>query len=75
MKKKRSLLSKPSKKGLKKELTGIRGLDKVLEGGIPKGRAILVMGSAGTGKTVMLNEFIYKGISESSLHSKNIQRT
>ncbi|MFW6343755.1 MAG: ATPase domain-containing protein [Sediminispirochaetaceae bacterium] len=42
--------------------TGIEGLDTVLEGGIPKGRVLTVTGTAGSGKTVLLNEFLYRGI-------------
>ncbi|MDZ7698170.1 MAG: ATPase domain-containing protein [Deltaproteobacteria bacterium] len=42
--------------------TGIKGLDEMLGGGIPKGRCTLVTGFAGTGKTVLLNEFLYRGI-------------
>jgi circadian clock protein KaiC len=42
--------------------TGIHGLDAVLLGGIPRGNSILVHGAAGTGKTLMGLEFIYRGI-------------
>ena len=42
--------------------TGIQGLDGVLLGGIPRGNSILVQGAAGTGKTLMGLEFIYRGI-------------
>ncbi|MFA5038644.1 MAG: circadian clock protein KaiC [Candidatus Omnitrophota bacterium] len=49
-------------KTLEKFPTGIAGLDEVLIGGIPKGRSVLVTGETGTGKTVLLNEFIYRGI-------------
>ncbi len=51
-------------KPLEKLETGIRGLDEVLEGGIPKGRALLIVGATGCGKTVFLNEFIYRGITK-----------
>ncbi|MFO7848502.1 MAG: circadian clock protein KaiC [Spirochaetia bacterium] len=44
--------------------TGINGLDTVLEGGIPRGRMLTVSGTAGSGKTVLLNEFLYRGITE-----------
>ncbi|MFX1449861.1 MAG: ATPase domain-containing protein [Promethearchaeota archaeon] len=54
--------SKSPHKGIRKLLTGIRGLDEVLEGGIPYGRSLLISGATGTGKTVFLNEFIYRGI-------------
>jgi len=33
-----------------------------LEGGVPKGRVLLITGSTGTGKTVFANEFLYRGI-------------
>jgi circadian clock protein KaiC len=42
--------------------TGIKGLDSILLGGIPRGNVILVQGLAGSGKTIMGMEFIYRGI-------------
>ena len=33
--------------------TGIKGLDEVLFGGVPRGNIILVTGTAGTGKTTL----------------------
>ena len=42
--------------------TGIEGLDAVFLGGIPKANSILVQGAAGTGKTLLGMEFIYRGI-------------
>ena len=44
--------------------TGIAGLDDILRGGIPKGNVILVEGAAGTGKTLLGMEFIYRGITQ-----------
>ena len=44
--------------------TGIKGLDEILLGGIPRGNLILVQGAAGTGKTTLGLEFIYRGITE-----------
>jgi circadian clock protein KaiC len=41
--------------------TGIKGLDEVLFGGIPRGNVILVTGTAGTGKTTLGVEFVYRG--------------
>lgn len=41
--------------------TGIAGLDKILEGGIPEGHVILVQGEAGTGKTILSMEWLFKG--------------
>jgi circadian clock protein KaiC len=42
--------------------TGIRGLDEITEGGLPRGRAALVCGGAGCGKTLLAVEFIAHGI-------------
>ena len=44
--------------------TGIRGLDAVLLGGIPRANVILVQGVTGSGKTLLGLEFIYRGIVE-----------
>jgi circadian clock protein KaiC len=44
--------------------TGIKGLDDILLGGIPRGNLILVQGRPGTGKTTLGLEFIYRGITE-----------
>jgi circadian clock protein KaiC len=41
--------------------TGIKGLDSVLLGGIPRSNVIVVQGVTGTGKTLMGVEFIYRG--------------
>ena len=41
--------------------TGISRLDDLLAEGIPRGSSVLVAGVAGTGKTVLLLEFIYRG--------------
>jgi len=54
--------SKTKKGAVEKVFTGIRGFDEILMGGVPKGRATLISGGTGTGKTVILNEFIYRGI-------------
>jgi circadian clock protein KaiC len=44
--------------------TGIKGLDSILLGGIPRTNVILVQGVTGSGKTLMGLEFIYRGITE-----------
>src|SRR6185295_16405512 len=44
---------------------GIYGLDGIFLGGILQGNIILVEGAAGTGKTLLGLEFIYRGIVES----------
>ncbi len=49
---------------LLKAPTGIRGLDEVTLGGLPRGRTALVCGGAGSGKTLLALEFIVRGIRE-----------
>ncbi|MFX1483338.1 MAG: ATPase domain-containing protein [Promethearchaeota archaeon] len=44
--------------------TGIPGLDELTEGGFPRGDTILVAGKAGTGKSILATQFIYKGATE-----------
>ncbi|HKJ76795.1 MAG TPA: ATPase domain-containing protein, partial [Gammaproteobacteria bacterium] len=51
-------------KGVRKVPTGIPGLDEALDGGLPAGRVTLIAGPSGAGKTVFLNEFVYRGIVE-----------
>lgn len=41
--------------------TGIKGLDEVTEGGLPRGRPTLVAGRAGCGKTLFGMEFLARG--------------
>jgi circadian clock protein KaiC len=41
--------------------SGITNLDKLIEGGFPKGRSILVAGGAGSGKTIFSLQFLYSG--------------
>ena len=41
--------------------SGISGLDSMLKGGFPKGRAVLVRGTPGLGKTILCAQFLYKG--------------
>lgn len=42
-------------------VTGIRGLDEILRGGIPYGSATLVAGTCGSGKTTLGMEFLMNG--------------
>jgi len=44
--------------------TGVQGLDELLNGGIPEGRVVLVVGGPGSGKTTLASQFLYKGISD-----------
>ena len=48
--------------GIEKCPTGIRGLDDITFGGLPRGRPTLVCGGAGSGKTLLAMEFIIHGI-------------
>src|SRR5881409_1279400 len=41
--------------------TGIRGLDEITAGGLPRGRPTLVCGGAGCGKTLLAAEFLVRG--------------
>lgn len=47
---------------LPKVSTGISGLDQITHGGFPKGRPILICGSAGCGKTLFALQFLVQGI-------------
>jgi circadian clock protein KaiC len=49
---------------LEKVPTGIKGLDEITGGGIPKGRPTLVYGAAGSGKTLMGIEFLVRGATQ-----------
>lgn len=42
--------------------TGIVGLDHLIEGGLPKGRSILITGEPGTGKTIFALQFLVDGL-------------
>ena len=42
-------------------ITGIDGLDRILNGGIPRGNTVLITGSCGTGKTSLSFEFLLHG--------------
>ncbi|MFH0848911.1 MAG: ATPase domain-containing protein [archaeon] len=41
--------------------TGIAGLDELLGGGLPRGRSTLVVGSPGSGKTILAIQFLRNG--------------
>ncbi|MDJ0594219.1 MAG: circadian clock protein KaiC [Pleurocapsa sp. MO_226.B13] len=47
---------------LAKIATGIPGFDVFSEGGLPKGRTTLVVGTAGSGKTIFASQFLAEGI-------------
>jgi circadian clock protein KaiC len=46
---------------MKKVPAGIDGLDKMLNGGLPRGRCILVCGGPGSGKTILSMQFLLHG--------------
>ncbi|HEX5605522.1 MAG TPA: circadian clock protein KaiC [Candidatus Binatia bacterium] len=56
-----SKASEPERPALAKSPTGIRGLDEITFGGIPRGRPTLVCGRAGCGKTLFSVEFLIHG--------------
>src|SRR6201988_3672071 len=46
---------------LAKTPTGIRGLDEITRGGLPRGRPTLVCGGPGSGKTLLALTFLVNG--------------
>jgi circadian clock protein KaiC len=51
-------------KALDKSPTGIKGLDEICGGGLPRGRPTLVCGAAGCGKTLFAMEFLVRGATQ-----------
>ena len=49
---------------IKKVQTGIPGFEEISFGGLPKGRATLVSGSSGSGKTMFAAQFLVEGIKQ-----------
>jgi circadian clock protein KaiC len=49
---------------LEKCPSGIKGLDEITGGGLPRGRPTLVCGDAGSGKTILAMQFLVRGITE-----------
>ncbi|MGD0292900.1 MAG: circadian clock protein KaiC [Terracidiphilus sp.] len=54
-------MPKAARPSLAKVPTGIKGLDEVTGGGLPKGRVTLVCGRAGCGKSLLAMEFLVHG--------------
>jgi circadian clock protein KaiC len=50
--------------GVLKCASGIRGLDEITGGGLPRGRPTLLCGEAGTGKTLLAMEFLVRGAAD-----------
>jgi len=44
--------------------SGIPGLDKIMNGGIPKGQLVLLSGTCGTGKTTICGQYVYQGLTK-----------
>lgn len=42
--------------------TGIKGLDDLIEGGIPRGYSMVLIGGSGTGKTILGSQILYNRI-------------
>ena len=55
------LTSAPRGRELVKTATGIRGLDEITRGGLPKGRPTLICGGPGSGKTLLALTFLING--------------
>lgn len=55
-------LEVPGIHALGKTATGIRGLDEITHGGLPRGRPTLVCGGPGSGKTLFALTFLVNGI-------------
>ena len=49
---------------LQKASTGIRGLDDITAGGLPRGRSTIFCGGPGSGKTMLGIEFLVRGATE-----------
>jgi circadian clock protein KaiC len=54
--------SQRSHDGVEKVATGIPGFDIIAQGGLPASRATLIAGTAGSGKTVFVTNFLAAGI-------------
>ncbi len=50
----------PGNRQIEKIATEIRGFDEILCGGLPAGRMTMINGGAGTGKTLLAMEFLYR---------------
>ncbi len=64
MQKKQVTPSKKNQESLTKTPTGIMGFDEITYGGLPNGRSALIIGGAGSGKTVFAMEFLARGATE-----------
>ena len=44
---------------MKRVSTGVRELDRILQGGFPQGSTVLIVGRPGTGKTILANQIMF----------------
>ena len=61
---KKKAVGTPVSRTLPKASTGIQGLDEITGGGLPRGRPTLVVGGAGSGKTLFGLEFLVRGATQ-----------
>jgi circadian clock protein KaiC len=54
----------PFNQELPKAPTGVRGLDEITNGGLPRGRPTLICGGAGSGKTLLAASFLVNGVEQ-----------
>ena len=47
---------------MERTATGIKGFDRLIEGGFPKGTSILLSGTPATGKTIFALEYLINGV-------------
>ena len=59
-----SLFEAPVGPLLPKAPTGIKGLDEITRGGLPRGRSTLLTGGTGCGKTLLGLQFLVAGARE-----------
>ncbi|MBN3037094.1 MAG: hypothetical protein JW834_01470 [Candidatus Diapherotrites archaeon] len=57
----------PKKASVQRISTGIRGLDDLIDGGIPKGFSVLVSGPLGSYARLLALEFLYHGLENSEI--------
>ncbi|CCG07074.1 circadian clock protein KaiC [Pararhodospirillum photometricum] len=57
-------MKQPSANEIEKQSTGIPGFDLIAYGGLPKGRTTLLVGTAGSAKTIFSVQFLAAGIEQ-----------
>jgi hypothetical protein len=55
---------KSVRSSLVKAPTGIAGFDEITGGGLPRGRATLLVGGPGSGKTILALQFLVHGVQD-----------